>query len=314
MVNSVRQAHAASLPAARSFLISPPWVISAAARMSSSRSTFSVALLGDHQAEQVLQVFRVELRGGDRHQARQVARADHFDAVLDHRLPRHGQLAVAAGLGGEVDDHRARLHAAHRVGGDQQRRRAARDRGGGDDDVLFLRVLGERVAHLRVLLVGERAGVAALALRVGDEVEFQRATAERGDLLPGGAADVEAGDDRAEALRRGDRLQAGDAGAEDEDFGRRHGARGGGHHAEEAARLTGGDQHRRVARGGGLRGERVHRLGAGGPRDRLHREGGDARGGQGLVGVGGDPGVQVRDVDLVGAEAADRPRRSGCRP
>ena len=28
----------------------------------------------------------------------------------------------------------------------------------------------------------------ALALGVGDEVQFQRAAAERGDLLPGGAA------------------------------------------------------------------------------------------------------------------------------
>ena len=242
-----------------------------------------LALLGDQQPEQVLQVFRVELRGRDRHQARQVARADDFDAVLDDRLAGLRQLAVAAGLGGEVDDHRARLHAAHRVGGDQERRRAARDRGGGDDDVLFVRVLGERVAHLRVLLVGERARVAALALRVGDEVEFQRPAAERGDLLPGGAADVEAGDDRAEALRRGDRLQPGDAGAQDQHFGRRHGARGGGHHPEEAARLTGGDQHRRVARGGGLRGERVHRLGARRPRDRLHREAGDAGGGQPLL-------------------------------
>ncbi len=76
-----------------------------------------------------------------------------------------------------------------------------------------------------VLLLGERARVAALALGVGNEVEFERAAAERGDLLPGGAADVKAGDDRAQALCGGDGLQAGDAGAEDEDLGRRDGAR-----------------------------------------------------------------------------------------
>ncbi len=273
--------------------------------MSSSKSTLTLALLGDQQAEQVLEVLGVELGGGDRHLAGEVARADHFDAVLDHGLPRLGQLAVAAGLGGEVDDHRAGRHPAHRVGGDQQRRRATGDRGGGDDDVLFGGVLGEGVAHLRVLLVGQRPGVAALALGVGDEVEFQRAAAERGDLLPGGAADVEAGDDRAQPLGGGDGLQAGDAGAEHEHLGRRHGAGGGGHHPEEAAGLAGGDQHRRVAGGGGLRGERVHRLGARRARDRLHREAGDAGLRQRLVGLGRGPGREVADEDLVRVELGD---------
>ena len=47
---------------------------------------------------------------------------------------------------------------------------------------------------------GERPGVAALVLGVGDEVELQRAAAEALDLLPGRAADIETGDDRAEAL------------------------------------------------------------------------------------------------------------------
>src|SRR6187549_461391 len=156
------------------------------------------AVLAYQQAEQVLEVLGVELRGGNRHLGRQVAGADDLDAALDDRLPRPGQLAVAAGLGGEVDDHRAGLHGAHGVGGDQARRRAAGDRGGGDDDVLLGDVLADRLDHLVVLLVGERARVAALAFGVGDEVQFQRPAAERGDLLPGGAADVEAGDDRAE--------------------------------------------------------------------------------------------------------------------
>ena len=41
----------------------------------------------------------------------------------------------------------------------------------------------ERIANLIVLLVGERAGVAALAFGVVDEVELQGAAAERRDLL-----------------------------------------------------------------------------------------------------------------------------------
>src|SRR5665811_1210045 len=79
-------------------------------------------LLVDEEPEQVLEVLGVELRGGDRHLAGQIARADHLDAALLDRLAGLGQLAVAAGLGGEVDDHRARFHAPHRRGGDQDRR------------------------------------------------------------------------------------------------------------------------------------------------------------------------------------------------
>ena len=160
--------------------------------------------------------------------------------------------------------------------GKQDRRRAAGYLGRGDDHVLAPGVLGQRLAHLLVLLLGQRARVAALVLGVWDEVELERAAAERCDLLPGGATDVEAGDDRAEALGGRDRLQAGDSGAEHEHLCRGDGAGGGGHHREEAARFARGEQRRGVAGDVGLRGERVHRLGAGDPRDRLHREAGDA--------------------------------------
>ena len=165
--------------------------------------------------------------------------------------------------------------------------------------------LGQRLAHLLVLLVGERARVAALGLGVGDEVELQRAAAEARDLLPGGAADVEAGDHRAEPLRGRDRLQAGDAGAEHQHLRRRDGAGGGGHHREEAARLARGEQRRRVAGDVRLRGERVHRLGAGDPRDRLHREAGHPRLGQRLVGLRRGERREVADQDLARAQAAD---------
>ena len=189
--------------------------------------------------------------------------------------------------------------------GDQDRGSAARDLRRGDDHVLLAGVLGQRLADLLVLLVGERAGVAALVLGVGDEVELERASTERGDLLPGGAADVEAADDGAEALGGGDRLQAGDAGAEDQDPRGLHRAGGRGHHREEAAGLAGGEKCGGVAGDVGLRGERVHRLGAGDPRDRLDGEAGDAAGGERLRRVlGGERGEEA-DQDLALADLAD---------
>ena len=56
----------------------------------------------------VCDVLRVELRGVLGHLRRQVQRASDRDAVLDDGLAGLGQLAVAAGLAGEVDDHRCR--------------------------------------------------------------------------------------------------------------------------------------------------------------------------------------------------------------
>ena len=82
--------------------------------------------------EQVRDVVRVQQAGVERHLARQVERAvDRHAVALDH-LARLGQLAVAAGLGREVDDHRARPHRAHHLRGDQLRRRPAGHGGGRD--------------------------------------------------------------------------------------------------------------------------------------------------------------------------------------
>ena len=73
------------------------------------------ALLVDQQAEQVLDVLGVELRGVGGHVARQVDRRDHLDPVVgDDRLARLGQLAVAARIAGEVDDDRARGSCSRR--------------------------------------------------------------------------------------------------------------------------------------------------------------------------------------------------------
>ena len=63
----------------------------------------------------------------------------------DDGLARLGQLAVAAGLAREVDDHRAGLHPFDRLRGDELRRRAARHERGRDDDVEALDRVGQRL-------------------------------------------------------------------------------------------------------------------------------------------------------------------------
>ena len=50
----------------------------------------------------------VQLAGVLRHLGGQVQRPEDRHAAVDHRLAGLGQLAIAAPLGGQVDDHRAR--------------------------------------------------------------------------------------------------------------------------------------------------------------------------------------------------------------
>ena len=59
--------------------------------------------------------------------------------------PGRRQLAVAAGLAGEVDDHAARLHPLDRLGGDELRRRAPGHERRRDDDVEALDRVGQRL-------------------------------------------------------------------------------------------------------------------------------------------------------------------------
>ena len=265
LVSSIRPATA----------VSPSRTTHAPATTSSSKFRASVALLAEQQLEQRLHVARVELAGVLGHRRRQVQRRDDRHVVLDDDLAGLGQLAVAARLAGEVDDHRAGLHALDRLGGDQPRRRAAGHERGGDDDVEALDRVGQRLLLLGLLLVGELARVAALAGRLDPEVE--PLGAERLDLLGDLGAHVVARRLRAQAPRRGQRLQARDADAEHEHLGRRDRARRGHQHRVEARRVLGAEQRRLVAGDVGLRGQRVHRLRARDARDRLHREGGHAR-------------------------------------
>ena len=80
------------------------------------------------QLQQVHQVGAVELGGLGRQTAWQVGITDNFHAVGGgHHFARHGVLAVAAVLRGEIDHHAARLHGVNHFPGDQLRRRLARN-------------------------------------------------------------------------------------------------------------------------------------------------------------------------------------------
>ena len=125
-------------------------------------------------------------------------------------LIRLGELAVAAALGGEVDDHGARLHALHHCRRDEPWRRPARDQRCRDDDVLRLDVVCHQFGLFPLVLRRHGLGVTRSRLRLleflvlhGDELG-----AEGGNLLLRRRPHVRGRDDGTQPLRGGDRLQA----------------------------------------------------------------------------------------------------------
>src|SRR3546814_11490336 len=89
----------------------------------------------EQQRDEVEHVARVHLAGVQRAAAGQVQRTGDGDAVAVDGLTRLRQLAVAAGLRGQVDDHAAGLPAGHPRCDNATRRRAPRQRGRYDEPV-----------------------------------------------------------------------------------------------------------------------------------------------------------------------------------
>jgi hypothetical protein len=193
------------------------------------------------------QVGRVERRGLPGQAADQVGVADEGDAVLHHGLAGLGQLAVAALLGGHVDDDAARLHALHHLGGDQPGRRLAGDQGGGDDDVHFPGLLGVHLALGLLEALAHHLGVAAAAGAFLLVVDLDELAAQRDHLVGHFGTGVVGAHDGAQAGGGADGRETRDAGAGDEDLGRRDLARGGDLAVEEAAEGVGGLDHGAVA-------------------------------------------------------------------
>jgi hypothetical protein len=212
------------------------------------------------EAEQVGGVQRRRLLG----QARgQVGVADDGHAVLHYRLARLGQLAVAAPLGRHVDDHAARLHAPHHLGGNQPGCRLAGNQRGSDDDVHFPGLLGVHLALGLLEALAHHLGIAAAAGTFLLVIDLDELAAQGHDLVGHFGTGVVGAHDGAQAGRRADRGQAGDSGAGDEDLGRRHLARGRDLSIEEATEGIGGLDDGTVAGDAGLGSQRIHLLGAG---------------------------------------------------
>jgi hypothetical protein len=177
-------------------------------------------------------VARIELAGMLRHRCRQVQRRRDGDGVPDDGLPGDGELAVAARLTREVDDHTARTHSADCFGGDQSRCRAARNERRGDHRIEARDRFGEPPLLLGLFLAGQRAGIAAVAR--GLDTEFQPLGTQRAHLLGDFGPDVEPGGAGAKPFGGGERLKPGDPHTQDQYRGRFHRPGGRSEHGKEA--------------------------------------------------------------------------------
>ena len=150
--------------------------------------------------------------------ARQVLVADDGDAVPDDDLARHRELAVAALLGGHVDDDAALLHRLDHLFRDQLRRGLAGNQRGRDDDVDVLRLLREHLVLGLLEAFAHDLGVAADAAALLLVVDGHELAAQRFDLIRDFRPRVVGAHDGAEAGRGADGGETRDAGADDEDL------------------------------------------------------------------------------------------------
>jgi hypothetical protein len=180
--------------------------------------------------------------------------------MFDRDLARLGQFAIAALFGRHVDDHAARFHRLHHLGGDELRGRLAGDQGGRDDDVDFLGLLREHVALRLLKAFAHHLGIAADAAALLDIVDRHEFSAQGLDLVPDLGASVVGAHDGTETGGRTDGRETGDAGADDEHLGRRDLAGGGDLPGEEAAELVRGLDHGAVAADVRHRGQGVELL------------------------------------------------------
>ena len=167
----------------------PSWVTQVS-RMMSSEIERELALL-QHQEDERRDVARVHLARVDRDRGGEPDGADDGHVVLHDFLPGVGERAVAAHVGGEIDDHRAWLHLRHRVGGNQLGRGESRHARRRDDHVGLGNPREEEFLRLRARLGRQLLRVAGgvLGLRGGKFGPDER-RAQALHLFGGGGTNV----------------------------------------------------------------------------------------------------------------------------
>ena len=191
-------------------------------------------------------------------------------------MARHGEFAIAALLGREIDNYAAVLHRFDHAGGDELGCRLARNQRRGDDDIDFHTLLGDRFAlcflkpfahDLRIA-----TGTAAFFLIIHADEFCPEALNLILDLRPG----VHRTHDRAESVGCANRSQTSDTSTNDEYLGGRHLAGCRDLPREEATEILRGFDNRAVARDIRHRTQGIELLRARNSRHAVHREDGHA--------------------------------------
>src|SRR5580693_2950714 len=114
-----------------------------------------------------------------RNATRDVDRADDRHAMLDYGFAGFRQFAVAAALGGQIENHRARRHAHDHLLSYEHRRFFARDYRGGDDNVALFDDATEEFALSLIKGFVLGSGIATSVLRIlRFDRQFDETTAE----------------------------------------------------------------------------------------------------------------------------------------
>src|SRR5271166_2335022 len=159
-------------------------------------------LLAYQELEKIEHVLGVQLTRVLAEQRGHVEWSDDRHLTNSYDLARLRELAIAAALGGEIDDHRTRLHASDLGRADELGRRPAGHRGGRDDEVGLLDVGGDRGSDLSFLLRGQLARIATFT--TGIDAGLDKLGSEGSGLLFGLRPHIVAFDDGAQPMRRGD--------------------------------------------------------------------------------------------------------------
>ena len=121
-------------------------------------------------------VLRIEFARVLAEQRRHVQRRDDRHLADLRCFAGLGVLAIAAALGGEIDDHGAGLHARDLRLADELGRRLAGNGGRRDDEIGLLDVLGQHGGDLALFFRAQFARITALAARIDagfDELRAQ---------------------------------------------------------------------------------------------------------------------------------------------